>query len=154
MSQFVKHLFPCNEEEKQLQLKCPLLRGGEASFAIRFGTRPKDELIERLLSELDKKDQGGGTHSEEGGGAAAEEDDDEEEEDAPNQKTEKFFDLEEEGFRAYQGLLRRCSAIHSLYCGDLGIKFEYTARTMIKPQGRGLPESMQIVARTTSSNAQ
>ena len=111
MSQFVKHLSPCNEEGKQLQLKSPLLRGGEASFAIRFGTRPKDELIERLLSELDKKDQGGGTHSEEGGGAAAEEDDDDEEEDdSHNQKTEKFFDLEEEGFRAYQGLLRRCSA--------------------------------------------
>ena len=103
------------------------------------------------MSELDKKDQGGGTHSEEGGGAAAEEDD--EEDDAPNQKTEKFFDLEEEGFRAYQGLLRRCSAIHSLYCGDLGIKFEYTARTMIKPQGRGR-SPWQIVARTTSSNAQ
>ena len=68
------------------------------------------------MSELDKKDQGGGTHSEEGGGAAAEEDDDEEGKDAPpNQKTEKFFDLEEEGFRAYQGLLRRCSsALHSL----------------------------------------
>ena len=86
--------------------------GENLPYTVPFGTRPKDELIERLLSELDRKDQGGGTHSEEGGGAAAVEDDDEEGEDAPNQKTEKFFDLEEEGFRAYQGLLRRCSAIY------------------------------------------
>ena len=72
----------------------------------RSGTRLKDELIEWLLAEFDKNDKGGGTHSEEGGGAAAEEQ--EEDRDIPHHKTGDFFELEEEGFRAYQG--RRRSA--------------------------------------------
>lgn len=45
----------------------------------------------------------GGTHSEEGGGAAAEEEEEEEDGHTPHHEPGDFFQLEEEGFRAYQG---------------------------------------------------
>ena len=66
------------------------------------------------MAELDKKDQGGGTHSEEIGGTAAEEGD-EEEVDVANHKTGEFFQLEEEGFRAYQGRRRHSARPYTAF---------------------------------------
>ena len=65
------------------------------------------------MAELDEKDKGGGTHSEEGGGAAAED-----EEDIVPHHNGDFFQLEEEGFKAYQGRRAAISKIAS-WCNPL-----------------------------------
>ena len=67
------------------------------------------------MAELDKKDQGGGTHSEEIGGGTAAEEGDEEEADVADHKTGEFFQLEEEGFRAYQGRRRHSARPYTAF---------------------------------------